>query len=66
MNELFSASAAGSSAGVNAAMSLLIDEAARTTAINRWALPDFLHIPIAAADEDGILYEAGRRPVGGG
>lgn len=35
-------------------MSLLIDEAAKGTALTRWALPECLHVPVAAVDEDAI------------
>jgi len=31
-----------------------IDEAAKEIALRRWALPDCLHVPIAAVDEDAI------------
>jgi hypothetical protein len=36
------------------AMALLIDETAKNIALNRWALPECLHVPIAAVDEDAI------------
>lgn len=35
-------------------MPLLIDDAAKETALRRWVLPDCLHVPIAAVDEDAI------------
>jgi hypothetical protein len=35
-------------------MALLIDEIAKGIALNRWALPECLHTPIAAVDEDAI------------
>lgn len=46
-------------------MPLLVDQAARTTAINRWALPECLHVPIAAADVDAIRNYIGTpEPLG--
>lgn len=35
-------------------MAFLVDHAARELAITRWALPDCLHVPIAAVDEAAI------------
>jgi hypothetical protein len=35
-------------------MGLFVDEMAKAIAINRWALPECLHVPIAALDEDAI------------
>jgi hypothetical protein len=35
-------------------MALLVDAAAREIAFKRWALPECLHVPIAAVDEDAI------------
>jgi hypothetical protein len=35
-------------------MPLLIDEAAQEIALRRWALPECLHVPIAAVDEEAI------------
>jgi hypothetical protein len=35
-------------------MSLLTDEAAKEVALRRWALPECLHVPIAAVDEEAI------------
>jgi hypothetical protein len=35
-------------------MALLIDETAREIAFKRWALPECLHVPIAAVDEEAI------------
>ena len=35
-------------------MALLIDETAKGIAFNRWGLPECLHVPIAAVDEDAI------------
>jgi hypothetical protein len=35
-------------------MSFLVDHAAREIALTRWALPDSLHVPIAAVDEAAI------------
>jgi hypothetical protein len=40
-------------------MALLIDEIAKGIAINRWALPECLHVPIAAVDEDAIRNYVG-------
>lgn len=40
-------------------MALLIDEVAKGIAINRWALPESLHVPIAAVDEDAIRNYVG-------
>ena len=33
---------------------LLVDEAAKEVALRRWALPECLHVPIAAVDESAI------------
>jgi hypothetical protein len=41
------------------AMALLIDETAKGIALNRWALPECLHVPIAAVDEDAIRNYVG-------
>jgi hypothetical protein len=35
-------------------MVLLVDEAAKEIALRRWALPECLHVPVAAVDEDAI------------
>lgn len=35
-------------------MPFLVDHAARELAVTRWALPDCLHVPIAAVDETAI------------
>jgi hypothetical protein len=35
-------------------MPVLIDEAAKEVALRRWNLPECLHVPIAAVDEDAI------------
>jgi hypothetical protein len=40
-------------------MALLIDQIAKDIAINRWALPECLHVPIAAVDEDAIRTYVG-------
>jgi hypothetical protein len=40
-------------------MALLIDETAKGIAFNRWGLPECLHIPIAAVDEDAIRNYVG-------
>jgi hypothetical protein len=40
-------------------MTLLIDETAKGIAINRWVLPECLHVPIAAVDEDAIRTYVG-------
>ena len=40
-------------------MTFLIDEAAKETAIRRWNLPECLHVPIAAVDEDAIRNYVG-------
>ena len=40
-------------------MTLLIDEIAREIAFKRWALPECLHVPIAAVDEDAISNYVG-------
>jgi hypothetical protein len=40
-------------------MALLIDAIAKGIAINRWALPECLHVPIAAVDEDAIRNYVG-------
>jgi hypothetical protein len=41
------------------AMALLIDETAKGIALTRWALPECLHVPIAAMDEDAIRNYVG-------
>lgn len=38
---------------------LLIDETAKDIALTRWALPECLHVPIAAVDEDAIRNYVG-------
>jgi hypothetical protein len=40
-------------------MTLLVDHTARNIAITRWALPESLHVPIAAVDEDAICTYIG-------
>jgi hypothetical protein len=40
-------------------MALLIDETARAIALTRWALPECLHVPVAAVDEDAIRTYVG-------
>jgi hypothetical protein len=40
-------------------MALLIDETAKGIALNRWGLPECLHVPIAAVDEDAIRNYVG-------
>jgi hypothetical protein len=40
-------------------MSLLVDEAAKEIASLRWSLPECLHIPVAAVDEDAIRSYVG-------
>lgn len=40
-------------------MALLIDETAKRIALDRWALPECLHVPIAAVDEDAIRAYVG-------
>ena len=40
-------------------MSFLIDNAAREVALRQWALPDCLHVPIAAVDETAIAAYIG-------
>jgi hypothetical protein len=40
-------------------MALLIDETAKGIAINRWSLPECLHVPIATVDEDAIRNYVG-------
>jgi hypothetical protein len=40
-------------------MALLVDEIAKGIAINRWALPECLHVPIAAIDEQAIRNYVG-------
>jgi len=40
-------------------MPLLLDETAREIAFKRWALPECLHVPIAAVDEDAISNYVG-------
>ena len=40
-------------------MPFLIDEAARKIALTQWALPDCLHVPIAAVDEAAITAYIG-------
>lgn len=49
-------------------MSLLLDTAARDTALTRWALPECLHIPVAAIDEAAITTYIGEieRVLAGG
>src|SRR3954466_16143374 len=48
-------------------MTLLIDEIAKGIAINRWVLPECLHVPIAAVDEDAIrTYVGSVERVGSG
>jgi hypothetical protein len=40
-------------------MALLIDVIAKGIAFNRWALPESLHVPIAAVDEEAIRNDVG-------
>jgi hypothetical protein len=40
-------------------MALLVDGTARDIALTRWALPECLHVPIAAVDEDAIRNYVG-------
>jgi hypothetical protein len=40
-------------------MALLIDEIAKGIAFNRWGLPECLHVPIAAVNEDAIRNYVG-------
>jgi hypothetical protein len=40
-------------------MALLIDETARAIARTQWVLPDCLHVPVAAVDEDAIRTYVG-------
>jgi hypothetical protein len=40
-------------------MSLLIDEPAKEKALSSWALPECLHIPVAAVDEEAIRNYVG-------
>jgi hypothetical protein len=40
-------------------MALLMDETAKGIALNRWGLPECLHVPIAAVDEDAIRNYVG-------
>src|SRR3954468_3123415 len=40
-------------------MTLLIDDTAKVTALTRWALPECLHVPIAALDEEAISNYVG-------
>jgi hypothetical protein len=40
-------------------MALLIDKTAREIAFKRWALPECLHVPIAAVDEEAIRNYVG-------
>ena len=40
-------------------MPVLIDETAKAIALTRWALPECLHVPIAAVDEDAIRNYVG-------
>src|ERR1043165_8276100 len=40
-------------------MPLLMDNAAREVALTRWALPECLHVPIAAVDENAIATYIG-------
>jgi hypothetical protein len=35
-------------------MPCLVDEAAKEIALRRWALPECLHVPVAAVDETAI------------
>lgn len=44
-------------------MVLLIDHVAKQIALTRWALPDCLHVPIAAANEDAIKNYIGETEV---
>jgi hypothetical protein len=43
----------------NQAMAFLIDNAAREIALRRWALPECLHVPIAAINEAAIAAYVG-------
>ncbi len=46
-------------------MPLLVDHAAKEIATRRWALPECLHVPIAAVDEDAIrTYIGDAEPLG--
>jgi len=40
-------------------MTLLIDDTAKVIALTRWALPECLHVPIAAVDEEAIRNYVG-------
>src|SRR3954465_1095375 len=40
-------------------MTLLIDDTPKVTALTRWALPECLHVPIAAVDEEAIRNYVG-------
>jgi hypothetical protein len=40
-------------------MTFLVDQVAREIALTRWALPDCLHVPIAAVDETAITTYVG-------
>ena len=40
-------------------MAFLIDEIAKGIALTQWALPECLHVPIAALDEDAIRNYVG-------
>lgn len=40
-------------------MALLVDETAKAIALSQWALPECLHAPIAAVDEDAIRNYVG-------
>lgn len=40
-------------------MALLVDETAKAIARTRWALPECLHVPIAAVNEDAIRHYVG-------
>ncbi len=50
------------------AMTLLIDNVAKDIARRRWALPECLHVPVAAADETAIAEYVGKieRVLAGG
>jgi hypothetical protein len=45
--------------GPDGVPALLIDETAKDMALTRWALPECLHVPIAAVDEDAIRNYVG-------
>ncbi|MFH1345581.1 MAG: hypothetical protein ABIL01_30910 [Pseudomonadota bacterium] len=40
-------------------MALLVDETAKAIVLTRWALPECLHVPIAAVDEEAIRNHVG-------